>query len=206
MTGGIEVEELLKQTCAELAGRHQKREIVFPGTVFSVIVEDHTGLGPGRKGLMCYDQANLYAFDGRTWAIANGQPGRGWLTEKYKGDILAIEMNLVAENPEELRGYLIRKIGNSKFLRNTLLFGKNDGTINIVQGNRFEQKMYEALVPILAQYVVRPAKHSASFVSLDCLERREPTPVVEQTMLYKPGFVPALAEIIENVLKTVRRE
>lgn len=200
---GLSVGELLKNTYDRLAEKRPHQEIVLPHKTLSEIANDSDGHRT-KVGYMGYEKANLFQFNGKTWAVSRGEAWGGYPADPYNSDILAIEIVLKKEikgskfrkkSNKQLADDIIKAIKRGSYLGNSLICGMADGQLTVSKSSPFGERILELLRQKTPNYIAQELETRSDMTQLDL------RPVVEKEMRYKSEFVDYLTMAIESVLK-----
>jgi hypothetical protein len=192
----LSVNELLKNAYEILSERNKNREIVFSHKILTEIASDNDW-HKNKIGYMVYKSARAFEFNNKTWIIARGEKCRGYPAECYDSDILALESRSKEEMTKIGKKELEKRIGESKYFRNSLIYGMVDGNIAVNENGRFAKKMLNLLKPKIEDYIAQKPEYDYRMILLSTMQN---PPI--KVMLYKPKFSNFLAESFETILKS----
>ncbi len=194
-TEGLNVRELLKSTYSTLTARHNPQQIVLANRALAEIASD-SDWHRTRVGYMGYENAGLFQFNGKTWAIARGEKCGSYPAEPYDSDILALELLADRKTPEQIQEELSKGIGQGSYFKNSLIFGMANGNLSLNKEGRFGEEMLKRLQPEIERFIAQEPEYDRSVILLLSLQHP-----ATKLMLYKPEFADFLADSIEAVLK-----
>ncbi|MBU3913502.1 MAG: hypothetical protein KKB21_04490 [Nanoarchaeota archaeon] len=191
---GLHVRDLLKNAYDKLNQQHKNREIIFPNRALTEIADD-SDWHRSRTGHMGYESARAFQFNGKVWVVARGEKCGSYPAEPYDSDVMALEFPLKGRITKATKEELARKIGESSYFRNSLIYGMADGNLAVSKRGRFGKQMLELLGPKVQEFIAQKPEYDRSVILASTL--RYPT---TKNMLYKPEFADFLAESFEAVL------
>ena len=153
---------------------------------------------------MGYESADLFQFDGKTWAIARGEACGSYPADPYNTDILALKFELrrpikrgrtKRKTEKQIQEELSETIKRSSYFRNSLICGMADGRLTLTENGRFTESMLRLLQPRISDFIAQNLETRTDVIHTDL------RPVVSKAVEYKPEFVDFLVETIETVLK-----
>ena len=190
--GGISVRDLLKDTYEKIGQRNSNSKIIFPNKVFAEIAND-SDYHRTRIGYIGYENTRTFKFNGKYWAIARGEKCGDYPGDIYDSDILALELKSESTEREELE----RKISESTYFTNSLIFAKTDGHLCLSKENRFGIKMRDLLQSRIEKFIAQLPEYDESLFSARTL-----SPVCTKSVMYKPEFTDFLTDSIKQVLES----
>ena len=191
----LDVRDLLKKAYEELSQRNKNRQIDFPSQVTTLIADD-SDWHRSRAGYLGYTSAREFQFDGKFWIIARGEKCGSYPADPYDSDILALEFSLEGRETKAVERELVKKIGESQYFSNSLVYGMADGNLAINERGRFGKQMIELLRPRINKFIAQEPEYDQEVLSLSTLR-----PICKKSVKYKPEFASFLAETFERVLK-----
>jgi len=191
---GLYVRDLLKSAYEILSQQHENIEITFPNQVLTEIADD-SDWHRSRTGYMGYESARAFQFNGKVWVVARGEKCGSYPAKPYDSDVMALEFPLKGIITEATKEELTRKIEESSYFINSLIYGMADGNLAVSGRGRFEKQMTELLRPKIQEFIAQKPEYDRSVVLASTLQH--PT---TKNMLYKPEFADFLARTFEAVL------
>ncbi|MEK6855163.1 MAG: hypothetical protein AABX73_02990 [Nanoarchaeota archaeon] len=191
---GIHVRDLLKGAYEKLNQKHKNREITFPNKVLTEIADD-SDYHRFRTGYMGYGSARAFQFNGKFWVVARGEKCGSYPAEPYDSDVLALEFPLKGRITKATKDELARKIGESSYFRNSLIYGMEDGNLAVSERGNFGRQMLELLKPKIKEYITQEPEYNREVILTSTLQYP-----IRKPMLYKQEFSDFLAESFEAVL------
>lgn len=193
---GLYVRDLLKNAYKTLSQQHKNQEIIFPNRALTEIADDSDGHRT-RTGYMGYEGARAFQFNGKIWVVARGEKCGSYPAEPYDSDVMALEFPLKGRITKATKEELVKKIGESSYFTNSLIYGMVDGNLAVNKKGRFGKQMLEQLRPRIQEFIAQEPEYDRSVILASTLHY--PT---TKNMLYKPEFADFLAESFEAVLTT----
>lgn len=188
----LSVKELLKKVYATLIERNKPQEIVLPKPADAEIADD-SDYERTAIGYMRYKTVNLFKFGSKTYMIGNGEKFGKYPAEPFDSDLLALEV-LVNESTE-LKENLFKEIETSTYFRNSLIYGMDDGRVQISMQSKLGVKLGEIIQTKLIDFVAQKPEYDKRYFSVSTLK-----PINTKCMTYKPKFADFLVETIEKIL------
>ena len=193
---GLHVRDLLREAYEKLSQQHENKEITFPNRVLTEIAND-TDWHRSRTGYMGYKSARTFQFNGKIWVVARGEKCGSYPAEPYDSDIMALEFPLKRRITKATQEELVRKVGESSYFRNSLIYGMADGNLAVSERGRFGKQMLDLLRPKIQEFIAQEPEYDRSIILASTLQY--PT---TKNMLYKPEFADFLAESFKSVLSS----
>lgn len=193
---GISVRELLQRTYSGLEKKFEHTKVVFQEPAFAKIADD-SDWHRTREGFMKYEEANLFRFNGNTWAVTRGEAYGSYPARPYDSDLTAILFQTEGKSKKEIQEELHSEIRSSIFFSNSLIYGMRDGSLAVNEKSPLGKKVLEALKNDVSNHVAKKQEIDTRFITTDLRY------LCKQPTMYKPEFAEYLTKTIEKILKEV---
>ena len=192
---GLKVRGLFYQTYVTLDKRYNPREIKLSEKVFTEIADDSDGCRAS-IGYMGYDKLGLFNIGRKNWAIGVGEKCGGYSGDEFDSDMLALEFSGDRKTKKQIQNELNKKIKQSSYFKNSLVFGRNDGELVFSRKSRFGRKLFDIIEPKSEEFIAQKPEYNRNIILLSTFQYP-----ATKIVLYKREFAGFLANSIEAVLK-----